>query len=61
MSAAENFCSFSPKCESFPTNHGLANQQYKSTKCYSKSCTMNSHFPCKVSSQECFPVYGSLQ
>ena len=48
MSTAENFCSFLPKCESFPTNHGLANQQYKSTKCYSKSCTMNSIFHVKI-------------
>ena len=42
------FCGFSLNHKSFPGNHGLINWQYKSTKCYSESFAMNSHFALKT-------------
>ena len=48
ISTCCSFCSFSLNHQYFPVNHGLVNQQYKSTECYSETFNTKSYFPLKM-------------
>ena len=66
-SAGENFCSFCGFLldpESFPTNYGLVDQQYKATKLlqqkfYCKQLFFNQN--ANILLLGCFTIYGSYQ